>query len=51
MPPKTLDLFELMCRTRGYHFVRLDGSMSISKRQKLVDQFNDPRVRPLGLGS
>lgn len=25
-----------------YGFFRLDGSMNISKRQKLVDQFNDP---------
>jgi DNA repair and recombination RAD54-like protein len=25
-----------------YGFFRLDGSMSITKRQKLVDQFNDP---------
>jgi DNA repair and recombination RAD54-like protein len=41
---QTLDLFELMCKTRGYHFVRLDGSMGISKRQTLVDRFNDPAV-------
>src|SRR5258707_1217272 len=25
-----------------YGFFRLDGSMTITKRQKLVDQFNDP---------
>lgn len=30
---------DLMIR---YGFFRLDGSMGINKRQKLVDQFNDP---------
>lgn len=25
-----------------YGFFRLDGTMTITKRQKLVDQFNDP---------
>jgi SNF2 family DNA or RNA helicase len=29
----------ITCR---YGFFRLDGTMSITKRQKLVDQFNDP---------
>lgn len=28
-------------RTR-YGFFRLDGTMTVIKRQKLVDQFNDP---------
>lgn len=28
-------------RTR-YGFFRLDGTMTVTKRQKLVDQFNDP---------
>jgi hypothetical protein len=32
----TLDLFAQLCRERGYPFVRLDGSTTISKRQKLV---------------
>ena len=27
-----------------YDYVRLDGSMSIKKRQKIVDKFNDPTV-------
>ncbi|XP_063900227.1 DNA repair and recombination protein RAD54-like isoform X2 [Zophobas morio] len=40
---QTLDLFELMCKARQYKFVRLDGSLSIPKRQKLVDFFNDPQ--------
>lgn len=39
---QTLDLIEKMCRTRKYGCLRLDGTMSISKRQKLVDRFNNP---------
>lgn len=40
---QTLDLFEKLSRKRGYKFVRLDGSMSIKKRSKVVDNFNDPK--------
>ncbi|KND02005.1 uncharacterized protein SPPG_02511 [Spizellomyces punctatus DAOM BR117] len=39
---QTLDLFEKMCRVRKWGHLRLDGSMTIQKRQKLVDRFNDP---------
>lgn len=39
---QTLDLFEKMLRSKKYDYFRLDGTMSIVKRQKLVDQFNDP---------
>ena len=39
---QTLDLVQLLCRQNGYPAVRLDGSTSITKRQKLVKQFNDP---------
>ena len=39
---QTLDLFTNLCRDRGYPVLRLDGSTSISKRQKLVKRFNDP---------
>jgi len=39
---QTLDLFERLSQLRGYGSVRLDGSMTIKKRAKIVDQFNDP---------
>ncbi|KAL2620529.1 hypothetical protein R1flu_000734 [Riccia fluitans] len=39
---QTLDLFAQICRERLYPYVRLDGTTSISKRQKLVKRFNDP---------
>ncbi|KAI8819837.1 P-loop containing nucleoside triphosphate hydrolase protein [Fimicolochytrium jonesii] len=39
---QTLDLIEIMCRQRRWGQLRLDGSMTIQKRQKLVDRFNDP---------
>ncbi|KAL4615457.1 hypothetical protein ACB092_07G126200 [Castanea dentata] len=38
---QTLDLFAQLCRERRYPYLRLDGTTSISKRQKLVNQFND----------
>jgi len=40
---QTIDLFEKLARARNYNFVRLDGSMSIKKRMKVVDKFNDPQ--------
>ncbi|KAJ3136146.1 hypothetical protein HK100_002072 [Physocladia obscura] len=39
---QTLDLFEKMCQANQWGVLRLDGTMTIPKRQKLVDQFNDP---------
>lgn len=39
---KTLDLIELLCRNSKFGCLRLDGTMSINKRQKFVDKFNDP---------
>ena len=39
---QTLDLIERMCRYKRYQCCRLDGTMNINKRQKLVDRFNDP---------
>lgn len=39
---QTLDLFEKLCRKRGYNYCRLDGSMTIKKRSKVVDAFNNP---------
>jgi DNA repair and recombination RAD54-like protein len=38
----TLDLFERLCRSNNYGCLRLDGTMNVNKRQKLVDKFNDP---------
>jgi DNA repair and recombination RAD54-like protein len=39
---QTLDMFDKLCRARGYPSLRLDGTMTVNKRQKLVDRFNDP---------
>ncbi|KUJ10662.1 uncharacterized protein LY89DRAFT_689317 [Mollisia scopiformis] len=39
---QTLDMFNKLCRHRGYGSLRLDGTMNVTKRQKLVDKFNDP---------
>ena len=39
---QTLDVFERLCRSRAYGCLRLDGTMNVNKRQKLVDKFNDP---------
>ncbi|BAP71391.1 DNA repair and recombination protein RAD54 [Kluyveromyces marxianus] len=39
---QTLDLIEKMCYSNHYGVLRLDGTMNINKRQKLVDRFNDP---------
>lgn len=39
---QTLDLIEKLCRIRRYGALRLDGTLNIKKRAKLVDQFNDP---------
>ncbi|KAG9450907.1 hypothetical protein H6P81_010872 [Aristolochia fimbriata] len=38
---QTLDLFAQLCRERRYPYLRLDGTTSIGKRQKLVTRFND----------
>lgn len=39
---QTMDFFEKLCHLRGYGYTRLDGSMAIKKRMKVVDRFNDP---------
>ncbi|KAJ1940954.1 DNA-dependent ATPase protein rad54, partial [Linderina macrospora] len=39
---QTLNLFEELCKGRGFGYYRLDGSMTIPKRQQIVDQFNNP---------
>lgn len=40
---QTLNLFEKLCAVRNYKYVRLDGTMSIKRRGKVVEDFNDPR--------
>lgn len=39
---QTIDVFQKLAAMRGYQYVRLDGSMSVKKRMKIVDKFNDP---------
>lgn len=39
---QTLDVFERMCRQNNWGSFRLDGTMTAKKRQKYVDEFNDP---------
>ncbi|XP_019725024.1 DNA repair and recombination protein RAD54-like, partial [Hippocampus comes] len=39
---QTLDIFEKLCHCRRYPYVRLDGTMSIKKRAKIVERFNSP---------
>lgn len=39
---QTLDLFEKLSRKRGYQYCRLDGTMTIKKRGKMVEDFNKP---------
>ncbi|XP_074094150.1 DNA repair and recombination protein RAD54-like okr [Cotesia typhae] len=39
---QTLDLFEKLSKKRQYRYVRLDGTMTIKKRSKVVDSFNNP---------
>ena len=39
---QTLDLIGRMCRQNSWGFCRLDGSVTMKKRQKMVDEFNDP---------
>nr|CDS28837.2 dna repair and recombination protein rad54 [Hymenolepis microstoma] len=39
---QTLDLFEGLCKHRNYGYFRLDGTMTIKKRAKIVERFNDP---------
>ncbi|KAJ8956304.1 hypothetical protein NQ318_015040 [Aromia moschata] len=42
---QTLDLFERLSKRRGYLYVRLDGTMSIKKRAKVVENFNNPESK------
>ncbi|XP_073258771.1 DNA repair and recombination protein RAD54B-like [Porites lutea] len=42
---QTLDLLQRLCEQRGYEFLRLDGKTPTSKRQSLVDRFNDKHCK------
>ena len=42
---QTLDMVAQLCREKGYPFVRLDGTVTMKKRQKMVGEFNDPASR------
>jgi DNA repair and recombination protein RAD54 and RAD54-like protein len=39
---QTLDLIGRMCRENSWGFCRLDGGVTMKKRQSMVDDFNDP---------
>lgn len=39
---QTLDVIQKLCRERLYRVHRLDGTLGLNKRQKIVDAFNDP---------
>ncbi|GBE60424.1 DNA repair protein [Babesia ovata] len=39
---QTIDVFERLCKQCNYPCVRLDGTLAIKKRHKLVTTFNDP---------
>ena len=40
----TFEIGTVTMITCRYSYVRLDGSMGIKKRQKIVDRFNNPSV-------
>ncbi|KAJ7372145.1 DNA repair and recombination protein rad54b [Desmophyllum pertusum] len=42
---QTLDLLQKLCKNRSYDFLRLDGKTPTSKRQSLVDRFNDKHCK------
>ncbi|KAI8977938.1 P-loop containing nucleoside triphosphate hydrolase protein [Pilobolus umbonatus] len=40
---QTLDILETYCKQKRYAFLRLDGSTNPQKRQRTIEQFNDPQ--------
>ena len=42
---RMLDVLEAFLNLHGYTYVRLDGSVKVEARQKMVDRFNlDPKI-------
>lgn len=39
---QSMDMFERLCKKRMYRYQRLDGSMTVKKRAKIVASFNEP---------
>eukprot|EP01125_Pyxidicula_operculata_P014877 TRINITY_DN500_c0_g1_i3.p1 TRINITY_DN500_c0_g1~~TRINITY_DN500_c0_g1_i3.p1 ORF type:complete len:943 (-),score=202.97 TRINITY_DN500_c0_g1_i3:122-2950(-) len=39
---QTLDVLAKLCKMKGYGYFQLDGQTKVSKRQQLVDLFNNP---------
>ena len=39
---QTLDLIQAMCDQSGYPVLRLDGTVTATRRTKIVDEFNAP---------
>lgn len=39
----TLDLIEVLCKQNNWPVLRLDGTISVNNRTKLVDEFNNPQ--------
>lgn len=37
---KMLDLLEIYCKSKGYSYLRMDGTTSVRERQVLIDSFN-----------
>jgi len=42
---QTLDIIGQLCREHHWPLLRLDGTTSLKKRQKMVDEFNDPMAQ------
>ena len=41
---QTLDVIEAFCKAKGYKYHRFDGSVAQSKRQTIIDDFNESKT-------